>query len=268
MRIVPDRSVISRSARQVRALRALRLVALRPWPGLVGRMELHKWQQVASDGSVRALKYSFGMGTANTLAARLDDGTWCVVSPCVGAPPELLEQLARDGDVSALVANNGFHHLGQATWRRRFPGAVSYAAAGSIARLAKKCAGVEFQPLPALSAKLPQRIRFYEPAGMKAPDLLARLNVSEGAIWFTGDLISNTTAADLPTVFRIIMSAVGGGPGYRLNPIPAIMYLKERPSWRAAVRQLFDEAPIASILPAHGDLITADATERTRALFA
>jgi hypothetical protein len=103
---------------------------------------LNRWQNLTSDGSVRWLKYSWGPATANTLAARLEDGTWLVVAPSVGSPSSVLEDLSKDGTVSALIAPNAYHYLGQQAWRLHFPGATSYAPSGGRTRcLLKKPSG-------------------------------------------------------------------------------------------------------------------------------
>ena len=229
-------------------------------------MQLHQWKNLVADGSVRGLKYSFGLGVANCMAARLDDGTWLVVSPAMGVPAAALDDLAKDGEVSALVANNGFHHMGQAAWRKRFPQAVSYAPTGSLPRLTKKATGVTFRPLDELRAKLPDRISLLEPDGQKSPDLLACVNTTAGAVWFTGDLISNTVHAEMKAVPRFIFTMLGGGPGYRFNPVPAIVYLADKPAWKAAVRALVAKKPPVVVLPGHGDPIDTDAPARTLAI--
>ena len=96
--------------------------------------DLNRWQYLTQDGSVRWLKYSWGPATANTLAARLADGTWVVVAPSVSPARSVLEDLSKDGFVSALIAPNAYHYLGQQAWRLHFPGATSYAPAGAHKR--------------------------------------------------------------------------------------------------------------------------------------
>lgn len=227
---------------------------------------LHAWQPLVSDGSIRWLKYSFGAATANTLAARLDDGTWLVVSPATGAPAEALEALAKDGDVSALIAPNGFHHLGQAQWRARFTKAKSYAPADSLARLTKKSPGIDYLPLGELA--LPARMGLLYPDGMKAPDVM--LNVSSGGdrVWFSGDILSNTIDSDVKPIPRFIFSLLGGGPGYRFNKAPALFYLRDRMAWKRSVLSAFEAAPPTVVLPAHGDPVTDDVASRSRTILA
>jgi hypothetical protein len=217
---------------------------------------------------VRALKYSFGLGTSNSMAVRLDDGSWLVISPASGAPPDALEALAKDGPVSALVAPNAYHHMGQGAWRARFPQAKSYAPAAALPRLAKQAAGVPFEPLEALTAKLPARVACLVPDGMRIPDVLLRASSGGETVWFTGDLISNTVAQDIAAVPRFIFGLLGGGPGYRLNPVPAMIYLKDKAAWRNAAKAAFEQAPPSAVVPAHGLPVRDGVAEKTRALFA
>jgi hypothetical protein len=231
-------------------------------------MDLHQWHPLTKDRGVLGLKYSFGVATANTMAARMDDGTWVVVSPASGAPESALDELARDGDVSALVAPNGYHHLGQKAWRTRFPAAKSYAPEGAIARLASKAAGIPFEPMAGLTAKAGSRFDFLVPEGMKAADLLVRVGGAEGNVWFGGDLISNTVAADMGFMPRMVFSLLGGGPGYRYNPVPAIVYLKDKARWKSDVRGRMTKEPPAVMFPAHGEPVVEDVVARTQAILA
>ncbi len=229
-------------------------------------MALHTWHNLSADGNVRGLKYSFGFGTANTMAAKLEDGRWLVVSPAANIAPDLLDALG--GDVAALVAPNGFHHMGQAAWRARFPAATSYAPAASIPRLASKAKGIPFLPIADLTAKLPASLALFEPAGMKSPDLFVRATAGADTVWFTGDLLSNTTSEDLSAVPRFVFSLFGGNAGYKLNKVPAMVYLKDRAAFVASVRTAIEAAPATVVYPAHGDAVTDDVMPRTRTILA
>jgi glyoxylase-like metal-dependent hydrolase (beta-lactamase superfamily II) len=229
-------------------------------------MALQTWTPLTADGSVLALKYSFGVGTANTMAVRLQDGSWLVVSPSTKSPPAVLDDLAAKGPVSALLAPNGFHHMGQQAWRARFPEAVSYAPAGALPRLRKQAPDVPFHPADELSAKLPSTAAILQPDGMKAPDLLVRATTADGTVWFSGDLLSNTGPEDMGPVPRFILGLLGGGSGYRFNRMPTIVYVKDRSAWFASVLRAFEQAPPTVILPAHGDPVRDDAMAKSRAI--
>jgi hypothetical protein len=228
---------------------------------------MHTWIKLTSDGRLRTLKYSFGQGTANTFAAQLDDDGWLVVSPAAGAPAAVLDELAADGPVRALVAPSGFHHMGHPAWRARFPDAKSYAPEGSMARLRKK-SSVDYLPLAELTAQLPSRFELAIPDGLKSPDLMVRVQSGHDRVWFTGDLISNTTEADLKFFPRLIFSLFGSGPGYRFASLPAKVNARDVAAWKRAVLRAVEAAPPTIVLPAHGDPVRDDAGARTRAILA
>lgn len=227
-------------------------------------MQMHQWEPLSSDGRVLGLKYSFGPGTANTMAAQLDDGSWMVISPAAGPSEAALEALGAKGKVSALVAPNAFHHLGQKAWREHFPAAISYAATGSLKRLGSKSPGVPYRPIEELP--LGNGVHVHQFAGMKQPDLLFDVATADGAVWFAGDLISNTQTEDLGWLPRTIFGLMGGGPGYRFNPVPSMVYLADKGQWKAAARAAFADTPPACVFPAHGDPVRQDAPAATQAI--
>ncbi len=224
------------------------------------------WENLTEDGGVRWLKYSFGPGTATTLAARLDDGQWLVVSPPRDPSAQVLDGLG--GDVSALVAPNGYHYLGQAAWRARFPKAKSYAAKDSIERLAKKSSDIPFEPLDALTSTLPSRIEVLRPEGMKVSDLMVRVASGNGTVWYTGDLISNLEKGDVSWAVGLLFSVLGGGPGFRYNGVPAMVYMKDRAAWASSVRAAFEKSPPTAIVPGHGAALKDDSAVRAREILA
>lgn len=229
-------------------------------------MKLHAWTDLVGDGSIKALKYSFGVATANTLAARLDDGSWMVVSPAMKLPDPLYDALASDGGVSALVAPNAYHHMGQAAWRARFPKAVSYAPEGTLKRLASASKGVAYEPLASLTKILPARVRCVVPEGMKVPDLLVFAGSERGNVLFGGDLISNTVSEEMKPVPRFIFGLLGGGPGYRFNSVPGLVYLRDKAAWKRDVLARVEATPPAVVLPAHGNPVRDDVMAQTRAI--
>jgi hypothetical protein len=164
----------------------------------------------AEDGGVQWLKYSFGPGTTNSLAARLRDETWLVVSPPSAAPAFVYDELEQQGGVSALVAPNAYHNRGQPAWRERFPRAVSYAPTGAHSRLSNKTPGVEYRPIEELAQKLwPARVLL--PDGMKSPDIMFQIPTNAGHIWWMGDQFSNSGVSDQIWLLRLLAGFVGSG---------------------------------------------------------
>ncbi len=230
-------------------------------------MALYQWQALDSTGNVQMLTYSFGPGAANTLAARLEDGSFLVVSPASGAPEAALDALAALGPVSALLAPNAFHHLGQAQWRQRFPDAVSYAPDGALARVTAKT-GLRVAPLAELLPKLGNRVQVVLPNGLKAPDALVRAETTDGVTWFAGDLISNMQPGEGSAIFRAISWLAGVGPGYRYNRLPSMLYLKDKAAWMADVRTRMADGNLLAVVPAHGAVATGETVARTQEILA
>lgn len=227
---------------------------------------LNRWQSLTSDGSVRWLKYSWGPATANTLAVRLVDGTWLVVAPSAGSPSSVLEDLAKDGAVSALIAPNAYHYLGQQVWRLHFPGATSYAPAGALARLSRKSSSVPYRPVSELIETLHPQVGFLIPEGMKSPDMLIRISIAGSTVWWMGDLFTNCAADDQNWLLRIIAPLAGSGLGYRRNSRPGLVYVRDSKAWLHSITNALDAEPPSIVVPAHGSPIMEDTARRTRHL--
>ena len=224
---------------------------------------LDKWMPLTAGGDVQWLKYSFGPGTANSLAARLRDNTWWVVSPPSGAPASVYEALDQQGGVSALVAPNAYHNKGQRAWRERFPRAVSYAPSGANPRLSNKTPDVEYRPIEELARKLwPARVLL--PDGMKSPDILFQIPTQAGHIWWMGDQFSNSAVSDQIWPLRLLSRFAGSGLGYRCNSKPELVYVRNRAAWLRSIRAGLEKFPPAIVVPAHGDPVTEDTAARTR----
>ena len=87
--------------------------------------------------------------------APMADGRLMVVSPSKTLDEAVATELADFGEVGALVANNGFHYLGQKAWRERFPDARCFAPPKAIERIAKKSKHpLTFEPLADLAPRL------------------------------------------------------------------------------------------------------------------
>src|SRR5262245_18386213 len=73
----------------------------------------HGWQIIDGDAGVLSFSYKFsGEGQANCFTAKLPSGGLMIISPPSKSTDEEIADLAPYGEVVAIVANNGFHHLG------------------------------------------------------------------------------------------------------------------------------------------------------------
>lgn len=232
----------------------------------MGPKDLNGWQHLTDDGCVRWLKYSWGPATANTLAVRLKDGSWMVIAPSVGATNSTFDGLIEEGPVSALVAPNAYHHLGQRDWRHRFPQARSYAPVGALPRLSRKSAEVPYRPISELTESVQPQVTFLVPEGMKSPDMLVHISVAGSTVWWMGDLFTNTSFADQNWLLRIIAPLAGSGMGYRRNTKPGMIYVRDPKAWLHSIADALNVSPPTIVVPAHGNPVTKDAASRTRSL--
>ena len=232
----------------------------------MGPKDLNRWQYLTRDGNVRWLKYSWGPATANTLAARLEDGTWLVVAPSVGSASSVLEDLSKDGTVSALIAPNAYHHLGQRTWRLHFPSATSYAPVGALPRLSRKSPDVPYRPASDLSETIRPRVTFLVPEGMKSPDMLVCVSVAGSTVWWMGDLFTNNAVDDQNWLLRTIAPLAGSGMGYRRNSKPGLIYVRNPKAWLHCITNALDANPPSVVVPAHGNPVMEDTARWTRSL--
>ncbi len=225
--------------------------------------DLYIWKPLSEDGHLLWLKYSFGPGTANSLAAKLPDHTWLVISPPSEAPAAVYDLLYQRGGVSALVAPNPYHNRGQAAWRQRFPRSLSYAPSGALPRLSKKTPAIDFRSMDELAQKI-RPLRQLLPKGMKAPDMLFQIPTKVGYVWWMGDQFSNSGRSDQIWLLRLLARFVGSGLGYRVNSKPEFVYVRDRAAWIESIRAALEEMPPSAVLPAHGDPVTERVLERTR----
>lgn len=224
----------------------------------------YTWQPFAADGHLLWLKYWWGPGSANALAFRQADGDWAIISPPSAAPAAVFDDIAARGRIASLIAPNGFHYLGQAAWRARFPDAESFAPAGALARLAAKAPGIVFRPLEDhLDRFAPAHILI--PGGMKTPDALISWPIGDGWLWWLGDQYANVGEADAILPLRLLSRLLTGGPGYHCNCRPEMVYVEDRAAWADDIADGFRRHPPKITVCAHGDPVVSHAEERTLA---
>jgi hypothetical protein len=224
-------------------------------------MQIEGWNVLDEDTLVLWQEYSFRSGAyATTLVFRGVDGL-VVVSPGNGMDVRELDALRAHGEVRALVANNAYHHFGQAQWRARFPEAVSYAPSGALAALTRK-GGIPYRPLSELV--LPAHVSCEEPPGYRAGDAFLRLHTAKGTVWFTGDLLTNIQKPP-PPPFRWLFTWTGSAPGYRLFKPGVWAFVNDRGALKAWMLERLASDPPSIVVPAHGPALEgAEVAARTR----
>jgi glyoxylase-like metal-dependent hydrolase (beta-lactamase superfamily II) len=217
-------------------------------------MQLQGWNLVDENAGVLWREYTFAKNaSATTMVFRGVDGL-VVVSPGKRMEARDFDALDKLGEVKALIANNAFHHLGQAEWRARYPNAVSYCPPGAMAKLNKKVPGAQFRPLGEL--KLPAHVRCEDAPGFKTGETFVSVKTGKGAVWFAGDLLTNIQRMP-PPPFKWLFSWSDSAPGFRLFKPAVWFFVKNRPALRQWALSRLAEEPPAVVVPAHGPAFDA-----------
>ncbi len=228
------------------------------------------WKVLDHDAALLYREYKFGGGVASTMVFRGKGDGLVVMSPASGVDAAALDELKEFGQVTALVANNDFHWLGQEAWRKHYPDAKSYAPSRAIPRLTKKLGalGVSFEPLAAADAVLGEGATFVEPTGLAA-NVFAFVKTKSGTYWYASDLLANIPALPPGFVFKTLMSMTDSAPGYKLFRPAVWLQVKDKKALTAWFEKALSETPPTTVVPAHGAPVKmADLVEATRALVA
>jgi hypothetical protein len=165
------------------------------------------------------------------------------------------DALREHGEVRALIANNTYHHMGQAQWRALAPNAISYAPRDACETLSKKAPGITFRPLSELS--LPDHVRYIDPPGYKTGEAMFSVRASRGAVWFTGDLLTNIQRIPKPPI-RWLFTWTNSAPGFRLFAPAVWMLIRDKKALRTAMLDHLANDPPKVVIPAHGPAFEAE----------
>lgn len=217
---------------------------------------------IDEDTGLQWSEYRFANnGKANMVIVRGVDGL-VVISPGAGLDARVLDAVAEQGPVRALVANNSWHHLGQPAWRQRFPDAVSYAPTAALAGLRQKHKTIPWQPLSSLT--LPGHVHAREVPGVSIGETLFTVETKRGPVFFAGDLLANITTLPPPPM-KWAFTLSGSGPGFRLFKLATTFIVKNKDAAREEALAAIDALPPSVVVPAHGRPVdSADVAERAR----
>lgn len=215
------------------------------------------WTTLAEDPPVLVKEYAFGPGRANTLAIGLPDRKLLMMSPApnlTGAEVEAFNQL---GSVTALVANNGTHHMGLAPCRAQFPGAISYATPRAAERIRKK--GKDpglLLPIDQLKPLLGDKVALIEVDGDKVGDVCVRVQTDKGTLFYSSDFIANINALPSNPLFKLMFKLTNSGPGLKVFNIFFKFFVRDAKAARACLIGELETHPPSILVPAHGDVVT------------
>ena len=223
----------------------------------------HGWTVIDKDAGVLSYTYTWDAkthSTANTFTARLKNGDLVVINPANVDEDAMFADLAQFGNVGAVVAPNGFHHLGQPIWRKRFPNARYFAPSKAVARIAKKnpAAGA-FEPLSALLPLLADGVNIVEAAQSKCGECWAWAPIAGGNAWFASDVLANMPHLPKNPIIRFMFKASKSAPGYKVFGLATKFILGDR---KPALRTILDQVrahPPTVMVPGHGGLLSGAA---------
>jgi hypothetical protein len=226
------------------------------------------WRVFEADTPVLTYEYSFGPGEANALAVGGKDGL-IVISPPCRAPREAFEDLARYGEVRALVAPNAFHHLGLPEWKAQCPAARIFAPAQGVARVAKHSKLPGVQPISEAAALLGRCLAIVDMPHYKTGELLVRVASARGLVWYVTDVIMNMPVPPHNPIAGLVFRLSRSAPGLRFNNIAPLFMMKDKSALRRWIAEEFRKAPPDWLLAAHGDPVDFRANpEAARSLLA
>ena len=224
------------------------------------------WMVLDRERAVLAHNYSFGgAGTANAFVARLADGKLLVISPPCRMTEAAFLELEAFGEVGAVVANNGFHHLGRAEWKKRYPDARYFASPQSAARIAKKNAEAgTFEPLSALMPLLGDDVGVTEVPETKCGETWMWARIGGGYAWYVSDVLANMPELPSNFVLKLLFKWTKSAPGYRPFNLALKFVVKDRKKVLAQLLEEMKVRPPTVVVPAHGPVLTeAGLAERT-----
>jgi hypothetical protein len=211
---------------------------------------------VAFDAKLPVLTftYSFGPGRSNALAVGVTGGL-AVVSPPWRVADAAFDELERYGPVKALVASNAFHYLGVPDWKRRFPDAVLYAPAQSIARVQRRTGLSPILPIGEGMKTAGAGVEFIDMPHYKTGEMLVKMSIPRGRAWYVTDVVMNFEAMPRNPVAHALFAVSRSGPGLRFNNLASLFMVQDK---RALKRWLAAEVardPPDFLIPAHGPVV-------------
>jgi hypothetical protein len=217
------------------------------------------------DPSLPALtyEYSFGPGLANSLAVPYDGG-FAVVSPSYQPPEEAFTELAKHGEVRAIVAPNAVHTMGIAAWKGRYPDAPVFAPAQSIARVQKQAKITGIRPVAEMAKGLGDRVEIIDMPHYKMGEVLIRWRTEGGWAWYLTDVIMNLPVAP-KGLFGMVVRWTRSGPGLRRNAIAGQFMVKDKRALYAWIAEQAEKTPPRLVVSCHGAPVSpADPAEAIR----
>ena len=123
-----------------------------------------------------------------------------------------------------------------------------------MAVLGKKTHGGVFRAIGEL--ELPGHVRCDDPPGYKTGETFVSIATKKGAVWYSGDLLTNIQRMPGPPV-RWLFTTTGSAPGFRLFRLGVWLMVKDKKAVRDWALGRLAEDPPSIVVPAHGPAFEA-----------
>jgi hypothetical protein len=214
------------------------------------------WRTLAEEPLVLIREYSFGPGYANALVVELPGRKLLLVSAPFGLSATELQSLAAHGEVVAMVAINGAHHLGLPGSRSAFPSAVSYATTRARERILKKSkAPGQLEPIEQLKPLLGDKVSVVAAEGCKIGDVLVRVQTERGTLLYVGDFIANIPTMPKNPLAWLMFRLTNSGPGLKVFKIFFLFFSSDKKVLRDFLIREIEARPPAILVPGHGEVV-------------
>lgn len=214
------------------------------------------WKTLAEDPLVLIREYSFGPGVANALAVQLPNRKLLLVS----APTDLSkadhDALAAVGEVTAMLAINGAHHLGLPDAGSSYPNAVSYATESARTRILKKSKSPgKLESIENLKPLLGDKLSVLAADGCKVGDVLVRVRTERGILLYVGDFIANIPKLPKNPIAKLMFRLTDSGPGLKVFKIFFSFFVADKKALRSFLIREIEAEPPAILVPGHGGVV-------------
>jgi hypothetical protein len=215
------------------------------------------WEVIDEEQGVFTREYAFVKGAfARMMTARLADGRLLAASPAPDASDAALQAMERWGGVGAIIATNGYHHLGVPRWKAAFPQARIYAPRLAHPRLQKKRPDLtEILPLEALAPLLPETVQVRDVPGNKLGETWVQVKTRLGPVWYVSDSCFSLKSPPASLLPRLLFRWTDSAPGFRINGLGLKFYINDRPAYRRWVLAELDRELPRMVVTAHGALV-------------
>jgi hypothetical protein len=215
------------------------------------------WQVLDEAQGVLTREYAFARGAfARMMTARLKDGRLLAASPAPDLPAAALQALERRGGVGAIIATNGFHHLGVPSWMAAFPRARVYAPLVAHPRLRKRQPMLtEILPLQDLAMSLPPEVKVRDVPGIKLGDTWLQVNTCRGPVWYVSDSCFSMKEAPRSFIPRLLFRWTDSAPGFKINGLALKFFMRDRAAYRRFFLTELEQEMPRVVVTGHGAIV-------------